>query len=152
VPVPVGNSVYWQWSTLAFALAWLVTLVLLFRKPGAGKTAQPGKTEAHFTPLKAATAAVEKHAKNNDAENTRAALIEWAKSAYADSSITNLSQISEHCSPQLAEEIRQLNESLYSPEKPAWNGRNLLATFKNERTQNNTSEKKSSALKPLYDS
>jgi len=149
-PVPVDNSVYWQWSTLAFALAWLITLVLFFRKPGANKTAQPVKPEASFTPLKAAITAVEKHAKNNDAENTRAALIEWAKSVYADNAITNLSQISDHCSPQLAEEIRQLNTSLYSSEKPSWNGRNLLAAFKDERIQNNKSEKNSTALKPLY--
>jgi len=149
-PVPVDNSVYWQWSTLAFALAWLITLVLFFRKPGVGKTAQPVKPEAGFTPLKAAITAVEKHAKNNDAENTRAALIEWAKSVYADNTITNLSQISDHCSPQLAEEIRQLNTSLYSPEKPSWNGRNLLAAFKDERIQNNKSEKNSTVLKPLY--
>ncbi len=150
-PLPAENIRYWQWSTLAFAIAWLLTLVLLFRKHGAATAAKPVKPEASFAPLKAAVTAVEKHAKNNDAENTRAALIEWAKSAYADGSITNLSQISEHCSPQLAEEIRQLNESLYSPEKPAWNGRNLLATFKNERIQNNRSEKNSTVLKPLYE-
>jgi len=150
VPVPVDNNVYWQWSTLAFALAWLLTLVLLFRKPGVARTEKISQPEVNFTPLKTAVSAVEKHAKNNDAESTRTALVEWAKSAYADNTITNLSQISEHCSAQLAEEIRQLNTSLYSPEKPAWNGRNLLAAFKDERIQNNNSEKKSTVLKPLY--
>lgn len=151
-PLPAANITYWQWSTLAFAVAWLVTLILLFRKPGVDKTAQAVKPEASFAPLKTAITAVEKQAKNNNAENTRTALIEWAKTAYADNTITNLSQISERCSPQLAKEIRHLNESLYSPEKPSWNGRSLLAAFKDERLQSNKSEKNTSALKPLYDS
>ncbi len=150
--LPVENSIYWQWSTLAFALAWLVTLFLLFRKPAATGAGANTKTEtAIFPPLKAAITAVEKHAKNNDAENTRVALIEWARSAYADNTITNLSQISERCSSQLANEIRHLNESLYSPEKPSWNGKTLLAAFKTARSQDNKqSEKNATALKPLY--
>ncbi len=150
-PLPAGNSAYWQWSTLAFALAWLVTLFLLFRKPGVSKADKSIRPEVSFTPLKAAIAAVEKQAKNNNAENTRAALIEWAKAAYADNTITNLSQISERCSPQLAEEIRRLNASLYSPEKPSWNGKPLLIAFKAEQSLNKPpSGKTDSALKPLY--
>ena len=151
-PLPAANSSYWQWSTLAFALAWLVTLFLLFRKPGAEKHHAPSKPEATFAPLKPAITAVEKHARNNDAEKTRAALINWAKIAYADNSITSLSQISEYCSPRLSEEIRRLNEALYSPEKPSWHGRNLLVAFKDEKPQGNKPEKNTSALKPLYGS
>jgi len=150
-PLSNENAIYWQWATLAFALAWLITLFLLFRKPAATKTGDAIKTEVSYAPLKAVIAAVEKHAKNNDAENTRAALIEWAKSAYTDNTITNLSQINEYCSPQLADEIRHLNESLYSPEKPSWNGRSLLAAFKAERSlDNRPPERSASALKPLY--
>jgi len=145
------NSIYWQWSTLVFALAWLVTLFLLFRKSAVTGRHENIKAETTiFAPLKSAIAAVEKYAKNNDAENTRAALIEWARSAYADNTITNLSQVSERCSSRLADEIRHLNESLYSPEKPSWNGRNLLATFKAEKSQNDKSEKNTTVLKPLY--
>jgi len=150
-PLAVANNSYWQWSTLAFAVAWLLTLFLLFRKPGAVSRTEPHKTENTFTPLKSAIAAVEKQAKNNAAENTRSALIEWAKTLYADNTITNLSQITALCSAQLAVEIRHLNESLYSPEKPSWNGRNLLTAFKNEQSlTNKQSEKEKTMLKPLY--
>ncbi len=150
-PLTVANSSYWQWSTLAIALAWLVTLGLLLKKPKSRSATEKVKTEVTFTPVKAATSAVEKHAKNNDAENTRAALIEWAKAIYTDDSITNLSQISERCSAQLATEIRHLNESLYSPEKPSWSGKPLLAAFKTESSlTNKQAGEKTTVLKPLY--
>ncbi len=150
--LPAENSSYWKWLTLAFALAWLVTFVLLLKKSKTNKIINKAKTDATSISVKSATLAVEKHAKKNDLENTRTALIEWAKAVYTDNTITNLSQIAEHCSTLLAVEIRHLNESLYSPEKPSWNGKNLVAAFKNEQTLNNkkSEEKTTTVLKPLY--
>ncbi|MBT8134490.1 MAG: hypothetical protein KJO03_08265, partial [Gammaproteobacteria bacterium] len=70
-----------------------------------------------------------------------------------DEHINNLSQISERCSPQLGQSIRQLNESLYSKEHLGWSGRDLLSHFKQEQALlGKHGSKHSSTLKPLYSS
>jgi hypothetical protein len=154
LPAPItslaADSLLWRYIALAFALAWLITLLLLFRKPKTGKPALVAETQRSI-PVKPAIAAVQKHATSNDAVLTRTALIEWARAAYEDEHITNLSQVSEKCSPQLSQAIRQLNESLYSKEHLSWSGKELLSRFKEEQAiiskhKNNNS----STLKPLY--
>jgi BatD DUF11 like domain len=145
------NEPYWKWLTLFFAIAWLVTLVLLFRKPDADKPLQKNTTKNSIASIKAATAKVEKYATQGNAHETRVALIEWAKTFYGDETITNLSQITELCSPQLGQTIKRLNQALYSSDMPAWQGNDLLATFKNEQKTSHTKpDTHTSALKPLY--
>ena len=104
---------YWKWLTLFFAAAWLITLVKLLRKPEADKSADKIITRTSGAGVKSAVAEVVKHAYKNDANRTKAALIEWAQLFYNDKELTNLSQITEHCSVQLSQHIRQLNQSLY---------------------------------------
>jgi hypothetical protein len=144
---------FWRWLALAFALAWLSTLVLLFKKPKADKPKDRTNKNSMQRPLKPAISAVERHAAKNDAENTRTALIDWAIAAYGEDHISNLSQISERCSPQLSNAIRQLNQSLYSKEHHTWNGKELLSAFKAEQSLTaNNKDHKTSVLKPLYNS
>ena len=96
-------------------------------------------------------AAVETSAKSDDAIKTKTALIEWAKLIYNDKTITNLTQITEYSSAQLSQQIRQLNQVLYSPEKHTWHGKNLLVSFNDEQSlKNKTMHTPSSVLKPLY--
>ena len=136
---------------MAFALAWLLTLLLLLKKPKTDKAKDRNKTDTASISVKAASSAVEKHANNNDAGKTRTALNEWAKVTYKNQHINNLSQISETCSPQLAQAIRQLNQSLYSQEHKTWNGKELLAAFKDEQSfTKNNKKQNTSTLKPLY--
>ena len=144
---------FWRWLALAFALAWLLTLVLLFKKPKAAKSKAQVKTESSQMPVKPAISAVERHAARNDAENTRKALIDWAIAAYGDEHISNLSQISERCSPALSQAIRLLNQSLYSKEHHSWEGKELLSAFKTEQSLTaKNKNRKTSVLKPLYNS
>ncbi|VAW51370.1 Aerotolerance protein BatD [hydrothermal vent metagenome] len=146
----VENSFYWKWLALAFATAWLLTLLWLLKKPEKNKRKDKILAEEKSISIKTTIAAVKKHAKNNDLENTRLALIEWAKLIYANDTITNLSQIANRCSPELAKEIRSLNESLYSFEKLSWGGSSLAAEFKNESSLISKKENNRSVLKPLY--
>ncbi|MBE9560688.1 MAG: protein BatD [Proteobacteria bacterium] len=143
------SDTYWKWLALAFASAWLVTMILLLKK---SKTKIPEKKAAKGTAsisTKAAASAVEKHAGSNDAKKTRTALNEWAKVAYQNDQINNLTQISENCSPHLAQLIRQLNQSLYSQQHQTWDGKEFLAAFRSEPPADGKSIN-SSSLKPLY--
>lgn len=146
-----ADEPYWKWLSLFFAFAWLLTLVLLFKKSQLQKTqTRPGK-DVSPSSIKPLITAVEKSAGKNDTNKTKIALIQWAQSSYASSTINNLSDITGLCSTQLAEEIRLLNQALYSSEKSSWNGRQLLIAFKNELALNKKrQEKHLSALKPLY--
>jgi hypothetical protein len=151
VPAPtmISDEPYWRWLSLFFALAWLVTLTLLFKKPGSAKNKI--NKDISSPSLKSAASEVLKQAKKNDAKKTKNALIQWAKIFYKDKSLTNLAQLSDYCSAELDEQLRQLNQTLYSPEKPDWNSKDLLIAFKNEQLLNNKNKgKQTSALKPLY--
>ena len=153
IPVtPVtSNQAYWKWLAAFFAVAWLVTLILLLKKSKTNITIDKAKSGTTSISVKSAVLAVKKHAKQNDAENTRVALIEWAKTVYTDNTIINLSQITKYCSPQLAGEIRHLNESLYSQEHLTWNGKELITAFKNEKSfTGKNKNQNASSLKPLY--
>lgn len=142
---------YWKWLAVFFAIAWLLTLLSLFRKSSTGKRQDKIEKQTANMSVKSAIAAVEKSAKKNDARKTRAALIEWAQLNYQDTTITNLTQITEHCCSQLAQQIRRLNESIYSSEKHAWLGKELLMTFEIEQNlKNKNTGTRSSTLKPLY--
>jgi len=147
----INNEPYWKWLTAFFAFAWLYTLILLINKSRTNKIKNSNKTEASTTSVKSAISVVEKNARKNNANKTKTALIVWAQRIYNDKDLTNLTQITEHCSTELAHEIRMLNETLYSPEKPSWNGKGLLKAFNTERLLNNKqNNEQTSALKPLY--
>jgi hypothetical protein len=145
------EQAWWKWLAIFFAVAWAVTLILLFRRPGRTPEQNEDSLKTAQITVKAATSAVIKHANNNDAAATKTALIEWAQVFYNDSELTNLSQIIKHCSAQLGLQIRELNESLYSPEKNGWNGTELVKLFKQEQELAKAQTGgKQSALKPLY--
>ncbi len=147
----VTSPPYWKWLALFFAIAWSVTIALLYRKPSSHKRQNKIQMEARNMSVRSAVAAVENSAKKNNANQTKNALIEWARLIYDDISITNLTQITEHCSSQLAQKIRQLNQSMYSPEKHTWHGKDLIVAFNNEKPLiDKKTHSQSSALKPLY--
>lgn len=150
IPVAPASSdqAYWKWLTALFAFAWFYTLFLLLKKPHNGNKKTKIKTEHS---IRSARIAVEKNARKNNPKKTKTALIKWAQLNYNDKELSNLTQISRHCSDQLSQQIRQLNNTLYSPEKPSWNSKDLLIAFKNEHSfMNKQPDKQISALKPLY--
>lgn len=145
------EEAYWKWLALLFASAWIITLALLFNKSKTGNPKSQTRPEYSRTSIKSAVATVKKYAENNDASRTKTALIEWAQLFYNDKELTNLSQITEHCSAQLSQHIRQLNQCLYSPEKLSWNGTELVNAFKQEQLLHSEQKNKQpSVLKPLY--
>ena len=147
----VTNEPYWRWLALFFAFAWLATLIVFSRRSSADNRQGKKDKQTASMSVKAAIAAVEKSAKKNDANRTNESLIRWARLLYHDDTITNLTQITEHCGRQLAQQIRLLNESMYSSEKHTWRGKGLLLAFNIEQTLKDQKTKaQSSTLKPLY--
>lgn len=151
--LPPGAAVeaYWKWLTLLFATAWLVTLVILLNKRKGREDTPEAKPATSARSIKSAATEVKRHAGKNNAKDTKTALIAWAQLFYNDSELTNLSQISDHCSAEFSLQLRQLNQAIYSPEKTAWHGRELLDAFKQEqREAKKPKTQNSPALRPLY--
>ncbi len=146
-----GNEAYWKWLSLFLTLAWLTTLYFLLRNRRTSKNIITKKTPK--LSIKPLAAEVEKQAKKNDAKRTIDALVIWAKPFYKSESLTNLAQITDYCSDELAIELRKLNQALYSLENTDWgNNKEFLNAFKNEqRLIDKNNSNKSSALKPLYE-
>jgi len=152
-PVAINDSEvnYWQWLSLLLASLWVYTLILLIKKKTSTPTAVKTENQAPTaSEIKAVATNVEKKAQSNNVKATQTALISWAQKYYADH-ITNLTQITQYCSAALTEEIRTLNQALYSNEHASWSGSNLLAAFKSELANDTSKSKtKDSALRPLY--
>lgn len=147
----INNEPYWKWLALAFAIAWLITLLLLRKKTKPDQGGVKSKPNKSLLSVKNAASAVEKQAKSNNAIQTKRALIKWARIFYSNKNINNLSQLGDYCSPELKQEIRLLNESLYSTEKTTWHGKGLLNLFRQEqKLKHKPEEQHASALKPLY--
>jgi uncharacterized membrane protein YhaH (DUF805 family) len=148
---PAMDEPYWKWLAMLFAIAWLLTLLLLLKKTRIDVRPVKDTRKSMAASLKECVNAVGRHAKKNEPEATRDALIEWAKIFYSDNTISNLSLITTNCSPQLSEAIENLNQSLYSPVRPAWNGKSLLLAFNKEQSfAASQKHKHASTLKPLY--
>jgi len=151
VTIVPGEVIYWKGLSALFAIAWLVTLAFLLKKTKGGNTKNKHKTN-NSQSIAQSKKAVQKYAKNNDAARTKTALIQWAQRNFQNNKLNNLSEISQHCSTPLSEQIRLLNQALYSPKNAEWHGKELLLTFKKEPAEKNQQHKTDTVLKPLYNS
>lgn len=146
-----ASEPHWKWLAQFFAIAWLLTIFLFYKKSRSNTKPSTAEAQATNKSLKAAIAAVEHNAKKNDAGKTKDALIKWAQLVYDDRKITNLTQITDHCTAQLSQQIRLLNESMYGTDTHTWHGKELLIAFEHERALKTTKkDAQSSVLKPLY--
>ena len=139
---------YWPWLSLILATGWLITLLALFRKKS--KTTVK-KIEPDQASLRSLEKAVQKHANNNDAKQTKDTLIKWAKARWSDSSINNLADISKKVAAELAAEINALSTALYGSDAGQWTGTTLISAFKkNQHDKSIQSQTETRPLEPLY--
>jgi len=144
----VVHTGYWPWISLILGLGWLITLITLFRKKP--KTAAV-KTTPDQSSLRTLEKAVNTHCKNNDAHQTKDALLAWGKARWPDHTINSLADISQNASTEMAADINTLNAALYSSEAAKWQSDSLINTFKNFCPQKaRHHQSKNQPLEPLY--
>ncbi|MCK5002312.1 MAG: protein BatD [Gammaproteobacteria bacterium] len=147
-PAQVSHMGYWPWLSLILAMGWLATLFALFRKKTAVTMV---KAMPDQSSLRVLEKAVHKHGSNNDAQQTKDALLSWARARWPDLAINNLIEISQHVPAELAAEIHNLNTALYSSNADQWQGDALLQNFKNFRQKKTPqSHNDDQSLEPLY--
>ncbi len=139
---------FWPWLSLILAIGWLLTLIGYFRK----KTKVVAtKIQVDQASLNALAKLVHKHGNNHQANQTKDALIKWAKLRWPQLSISSLTDISIHVDSDLAAEINHLNTTLYAANVDQWQGSALINAFKNQQQKKSSAgENQDTALEPLY--
>ncbi|MGB1799803.1 MAG: BatD family protein [Gammaproteobacteria bacterium] len=142
-----GHS-YWKWVSLILFLLWLITLFLLwksrnrFNKEEKISNAESSKRQA----LKQ----IENACNNNDAQQAKTAILEWARKMWPDKKINNLDAVKVYCDDELATMLDELNRQLYSKEQDVWNGKVFLNCFQSQSFKKTKSKAEQGKLEPLY--
>jgi len=148
VPLVNGENKLWLWLSLAFALAWLLTVLAWMwsrrreRAMEAPVRNKQGDEKQLVTRLQQACAA-------NDAETSKAILLEWATLRWPGSRVRSLGELAAQVDGDLQAQLHQLSQKLYSKHTADWDGRQLWQSFSAQPppTANSPAQPQ---LEPLY--
>ena len=139
---------YWPWVSLALAIGWITTTILLFRSR---RTHTAPSKPAPLPPILPLQRAVEKACNKGDAAETKDALLAWAAVRWPTHTLTSLADIASIGSAELGSELNALNRALYSPQGSTWEPKALRSAFHAFIAKKEKSPKAAdSLLQPLY--
>ena len=140
---------YWPWISLALAVGWIATSILLFNQTRLGRprAAKPER-KLSMLPLERD---VEKACSRADADGTKRALLAWAAVRWPQHTMTSLADIAGVTPAELSTRIDALNRALYSADGGEWDPRALLAAFQAFIAEKRGRAKpRDPVLEPLY--
>lgn len=145
-----NSNPLWKWTTLGFALAWLLTIIALFRTRIAKPHAQI-KMDTPGAPakLKEITQTLKKACIDNDPHAAQKALIKWSTAKY---NVSSLAVLNHHCDVKLQAELNKLNQALYAKETSAWDGSTLWQAISTHQLMQSPSKREGEPLLPLHPS
>lgn len=135
---------FWQAVAATLAVAWLLTIVLFYRRAPARR---PGGMAGVALPESAMEKVLKRACWENNPQAAKQALLQWGKAGLAAES---LGAIAAHCSPALREEILALNRLLYSGRNQDWQGRTLWQAFSENPLAGANFATTDDGLEPLY--
>lgn len=135
----------WQGLSLFFALAWLITLFIFFKK----KTRpQSSTTDKKAISLRSSIKALKHACNTDDAPSAKQALLVWGQLKYGTNS---LSSLAEYGDTRFREQILILNQSLYGQSSIKWQGKALFQQVSDHKYLEKVASKKmDDKLEPLY--
>lgn len=114
-PLPAGH---WPWLAAAFALLWLMTLLLWWRERGrqpAVHQARVGKREVSRTSLATAREGVRQACQAQDPRATREALLAWGQTRWPEAPPRRLDTLAGRLGGQATTWLGRLDQCLYAP-------------------------------------
>lgn len=151
-PQQTLSQIIWMALALFFALAWLITLLLWWRR----KQPRPVAVKQPATVVPAEQEAV-KHVKQgcqlNDPQRVKHALLLWAKTRWPATPPLSLGALATLIKDtSLANELVSLDKLLYAANVSGWQATLLLQCFNDylKKTQNRDDTSHVSALAPLH--
>ena len=148
-PSPKQQNTYWQWLTILFAFAWVITLIMLIKARKKQITGTAESNDKKELNTKEAIKALQQSCADNDAKSAQLALLKWAASAYK---VTSFSALQHYVDPALQAELVKLNHALYAKDKANWQGASLLQAVKNNQAKDRAVKDVDEHLAPLYPS
>lgn len=136
---PNNKDIFWFWLSVLFFILWLLTLTIWWRSKSK-MPQQKEKTDKGSQSISLCLKQLKTACEMNNAQETKKALLEWAKFVYPDTQPNNLSDIAKHVSEPLHQDIMELNAYLYSPQTTEWQCNNLYQKCK-EHKQAHTNKK-----------
>ncbi len=152
-PIIVDNSTLWPWqiATALFALAWLITLWLWWKK-----APQPSSSGRQKTTSNSSTAAslrdIANACRHNQAEKARDALLAWGKTHKPQQPPHSLIELAKQLDqPQAQQALKKLDETLYK-ESQNWDGSACWQAIEEPLKKSRSEHKKTdgSKLPKLY--
>jgi len=137
---------YWKWLAIIFGSGWLITLAWMIKK-GALKAASSHSENEEHTSIKKAIKSLQTTCNTNDPKQAKKALISWG---YLQYNTKELDHISIYCEEDLQEEIKHLNQCLYSKNEGNWDGAKLASLVVEHSQQLQEKEIKAGELEPLH--
>jgi len=138
----------WQWAALFFAVGWTATAAAWWRHHK--RTLEPVEEEAVGLSEKSTAKAVKKACSNNHPDQTKEALLAWAK-AHWQQPPRSLAEIARQCDNPARIEIERLDRALYSSQPEAWRVNDLWQAFSSmQKKQPHKEQTKRPVLEPLY--
>lgn len=127
VPSLKSSEPWWKFLTLFFALAWIITLWLFFKKskPEQTEVIIEEKVKPIFKMSELKTACSQK-----DAKGCKSCVINWANDQFMEKHFTQLSDLKHYVDDTLYKEIKQLEATLYATESSdEWEPDHLYAAI-----------------------
>jgi len=149
-PVPPQSRV-WPWLTVLFAVLWLLTLGICWRKAKVMRMALPPEDKARpkHSDMAQADNMLKQACRQHDARLVLQALPIWVAAACGDEQIRYLAQVKE-ISSALKQAVFRIEQSLYAPQAGEdWDCEALWQALEAWREQIKR-QSKASGLKPLY--
>lgn len=145
-----NKSSLWFWISTLFIFLWLATLILWWRSTVKQKP-KIEKKRATTDSLKTCLTKLKSACEQNNAEETKKALLAWAKVVFTESQPNNLSDIAIRVDQPLQQSINKLNAYLYRSGASDWRCTNIYDHCKNFKPSNTSEKEKSNAaaLEPL---
>lgn len=144
-----GNN-FWFSISILFLVLWLATLTMWLRSKS-NTSPKEEKTTDTSKNISASLKRIKVACKNNSAQETKAALLDWAKHVFNETQPNNLSDIAKQVDQPLKQNITALNKYLYRPQSSEWNGGELYEQCKNvkQACSDKKDTKNSAKLEPL---
>jgi len=149
------HASYWPWLSLALALGWLSTFIIMrSQKKQLSPYLEAKKSQQSENTLseKMATKKLEQACLSNDPAYCKEALLSWAKIYFTHQPSTSLADLSAHTNNAVGAELEKLNQVLYSQTETNWEGQALWREIKHYRQSNKSKSKKEkqTLLSPLH--
>ena len=140
----------WFWLSIMFFVLWLLTL-FLWRRAKSQSPQQNEKSDTTSLSLSPCLKHLKTACEMNNAQETKTALLEWAKLVFPETNTNNLSDIAKLVAEPLQQDIMAINAFLYSPQNDEWQCDNIYEKCKAHKQVhvNNKMKTNSAKLEPF---